>query len=1255
VIDQGDSSDDTTTEDDTTDDETTQEDTTEEEITPIDPTVVSENRDTQVNITSTNVQIVDIATPNSNGLSHNRYSQFDVTQEGVILNNSSTIPTTQLAGRIKANPNLSSGNEASIILNEITSATRSSLNGYLEVAGVKANVIIANPYGITANGLGFINTDRVSLTTGIANIINNSLDTFDISGGDILVEGYGLNATTQSNLELISRYISIDAPIHADSTNIISGTNLYDYYLDSAVAQTPQTSATSTAISLSTQGGIYANEINMFASEDEADINLSGEMVATTSGVNIDSNSSVILNGNIEANSIDISSNDITVANSNLNSTTTIDIATSSDILLQNSSIIANDTISLLSQTNLTNSAHIYSTNGPVSIETSSLVNSGFIYSGSDLSITTDTITNNIIGTLYANYDLAISASGISTNYGTLYANNLLSLSFDNTTLTNETTGYITSSNDLEISADIFTNKNSIYATNNIDITTQTKFENLASGVTYAEEITYAPMSEADFDALNDVGQSTYYAVGKSINTGLTYSNMYLNNLLLDNGDSNWAIYQYYYSTSRTQIAEGGIDLINWPIYEDRRVYKIAVGQSKYVRRYAITDNMKQSKIVAGNNINININGSDNINYASIISANSVNINGTGTLLDDQLQDTITKYNSVFDMYQYVKRYYEYVNVIDIYTYTNIYDYDTFDSRNSYVYRTQSVAGNSFASNANWTYVGSDNNCNSNSGTNCTQDYNSAVSYAQANPYLASTTLDSSTGIDSGIYANTLNINNSSTITKKDDKKILYTNAPIIPSSSPVSIIPQDSTIGYTQYTGESDLDIEESLTPNSSTVGPTIPAEEIIEDETPIYETPADDIVEDDTTIDDIADNDTQTEETPTDDTVVDNTPTIDKISDESKDTVVQEVTNIINSLSVLLSTNLPTVIPTQDTTISDTNNIVENNTMTNDTTKEVVQDDTATDDATEEMAQEDTATDETTEEIAQEDTVTDETTEEIAQEDTVTDETTEEIAKDNSVKESVTKEIAKATTKSISATKEIAKVDTKKTTNKVAKNTKTTKSTAKKERLKDRVALKKSTKKSKTNKKSKSSIKLKNRTLLAMNRLALKHTRSSGSVSLGMSKNNLSRLTQRRSNTTATNVKLSTKIFMNRLKANYTKSSGSVTLSTTKGNLIATKKSVKSSGSVSISSSKPSKLNGKKSVKSSGSVSISSSKPSKLNSKKSIINSGSVSISSSKPSKLNNKKSIISSGSVQLGSTKIDKKIMKKKKEKVEPIKLY
>lgn len=82
-----------------------------------------------------------------------------------MLNNSAQVVNTQLAGYVGGNPNLAGGS-ARIILNEVTHANPSQLNGYLEVAGQRAQVVVANPWGISCSGCGFINTQQAMLSTG---------------------------------------------------------------------------------------------------------------------------------------------------------------------------------------------------------------------------------------------------------------------------------------------------------------------------------------------------------------------------------------------------------------------------------------------------------------------------------------------------------------------------------------------------------------------------------------------------------------------------------------------------------------------------------------------------------------------------------------------------------------------------------------------------------------------------------------------------------------------------------------------------------------------------------------------------------------------------------------------------------------------------------------------------------------------------------------------------------------------------------
>ena len=121
-------------------------------------------------------------------MSRNTYKQFDVDQQGAILNNSRANTQTELGGWVQGNPWLARG-AARVILNEVNSSNPSQLRGYVEVAGNRAQLIIANPAGISCDGCGFINADRATLTTGQPIINGGSLEGYRVQGGAIQVQG----------------------------------------------------------------------------------------------------------------------------------------------------------------------------------------------------------------------------------------------------------------------------------------------------------------------------------------------------------------------------------------------------------------------------------------------------------------------------------------------------------------------------------------------------------------------------------------------------------------------------------------------------------------------------------------------------------------------------------------------------------------------------------------------------------------------------------------------------------------------------------------------------------------------------------------------------------------------------------------------------------------------------------------------------------------------------------------------------------
>jgi filamentous hemagglutinin len=179
--------------------------------------------------TSTGVPAVDITRPNAGGTSYNRYQRFDVEQEGVVLNNSRQAGTTLLGGRVAANPNLSGGAGASVIVNEVVApGAASRLVGSIEVFGAPAAVIVANPNGVTCAGCGTVNSPRFMLSTGTpvwldalgapASFAGATGVGFDVIGGQVRVEGQGLEGTV-GKVELVGASIQLDGPVRAHYLN----------------------------------------------------------------------------------------------------------------------------------------------------------------------------------------------------------------------------------------------------------------------------------------------------------------------------------------------------------------------------------------------------------------------------------------------------------------------------------------------------------------------------------------------------------------------------------------------------------------------------------------------------------------------------------------------------------------------------------------------------------------------------------------------------------------------------------------------------------------------------------------------------------------------------------------------------------------------------------------------------------------------------------------------------------------------------
>lgn len=194
---------------------------------------------------------IDITRPSAAGVSVNQFLQFDIDQQGAVVNNGRKASQTAIAGWVAPNPALISG-EARVIVNEVRSNHPSLLNGYVEIAGGKADFIIANPSGISCNGCGFIHASRVELATAKPNIEDGKLTGYAMGNGMLEIAGGGLDASRVDALSLLMQAARVNAGIWAKDLKL---------ELKAPPAMPDALAAPSFALDVATIGGMYANRI----------------------------------------------------------------------------------------------------------------------------------------------------------------------------------------------------------------------------------------------------------------------------------------------------------------------------------------------------------------------------------------------------------------------------------------------------------------------------------------------------------------------------------------------------------------------------------------------------------------------------------------------------------------------------------------------------------------------------------------------------------------------------------------------------------------------------------------------------------------------------------------------------------------------------------------------------------------------------------------------------------------------------------
>ena len=359
--------------------------------------------------TASGVVSVNIATPNDKGLSNNHYRQFDVGDSGAVLNNNRKAVNTQIAGFVAANPYMARG-EASTILNQINSNHPSHLGGFIEVAGKKADVIIANPLGLLINGAGFINAANVHLAAANSQVNQGQVTGYEVGTGHIATHGK-LNLQGTDYAALIAKAVQINDEIYAgDKLDVITGENqvsLQDGSFNqlSAVHQNNGVSSTSqqgVALDISNLGGMYAGKIHLIGTDKGFGVNNQGVITATNNGrqfgtgtLTLDSQGNLVNTGKILAkDAVTINTHRSTTQNNGILLSKQADIAINTASFNNTGTITSTQTAKIDAQNSIKNLGSVYG--GVLQVNTDKLNNTGqLIQTGTaKLGITTDTLIN---------------------------------------------------------------------------------------------------------------------------------------------------------------------------------------------------------------------------------------------------------------------------------------------------------------------------------------------------------------------------------------------------------------------------------------------------------------------------------------------------------------------------------------------------------------------------------------------------------------------------------------------------------------------------------------------------------------------------------------------------------------------------------------------------------------------------------------------------------------------------------------------
>lgn len=238
---------------------------------------------TSVSVGATGRVTVGIA-PAVAGVSQNTFREFNVSATGVDLNNA--------------------GVAARNIVAQVTGTNPSVLAGPLAVLGPRANVIIANPNGVSVNGLTVSGIGNLALTSGQVSFNDFTTANGQLQRNVVLTTGQGAIdigpaglTGTLLNLELIAKQIRVDGAVsnlYGDpnaKVRLVAGNSRAE--IDASVSPTdnltpwvsykaqPNASGQGIAIDITAAGSLASGRIELLVTDQGAGVRNAGSAMAT--------------------------------------------------------------------------------------------------------------------------------------------------------------------------------------------------------------------------------------------------------------------------------------------------------------------------------------------------------------------------------------------------------------------------------------------------------------------------------------------------------------------------------------------------------------------------------------------------------------------------------------------------------------------------------------------------------------------------------------------------------------------------------------------------------------------------------------------------------------------------------------------------------------------------------------------------------------------------------------------------------------